>query len=184
MQKNHHSFFLISFLPAIAYWYLEEHYTLKIALAGGVILGVVEMILERVFTGRVHKMSQLNFLLLSFLGGLSFLGESGIWFKLQPFFLCAFFSIMFISKLLKKESLIHDLSKDMGRNLPINKDLLLILEWRLTYYFIFYALLMLILAFFASTSIWAMAKTAGFYISFFIYFIFSFMSLKRKMERA
>ena len=31
-KKN---FFLISFLPAILYWYLEENYPVKIAVIGG-----------------------------------------------------------------------------------------------------------------------------------------------------
>ena len=44
-------YFLLSFLPAVAYWYLETYYTLEVALIGGILLGVIEMVLEKKFTG-------------------------------------------------------------------------------------------------------------------------------------
>ena len=80
-QKN---FFLISFLPAIAYWYLEENYPIRIAIAGGLALSILELTLEYIFTKHLHSLSKFNFGLILFLGGLSLLGDEGIWFKLQP----------------------------------------------------------------------------------------------------
>jgi intracellular septation protein len=171
MASSQKSFFLISFLPAVAYWYLEEHYSLKTALIGGIILAVIEMILEKIFTKHIHKISLLNFVLMVALGGISFLGDSGIWFKLQPAFICFFFGLMFTFKLVKNESLMADLMKDMGKALPFSPELFHKLEWRLVFFFYGYALLMGYLALQAPTSWWVFMKTFGFYLSFGLYFI-------------
>ncbi len=86
MKKNSKHFFLISFLPALAYWYLEENYSLEVALTGGILLSVIEMLLEKIFTKHIHTLSKFNFALILGLGSLSLLASEGIWFKLQPFF--------------------------------------------------------------------------------------------------
>ncbi len=83
---NNKPFFFLSFLPAIAYWYLESNYDLQTALIGGLVLATVEILLEKIFTKHVHAISKFNFYLVVVLGGIAFIGQEGIWFKLQPFF--------------------------------------------------------------------------------------------------
>ena len=78
------SFFLISFLPAIAYWYLDEYYPVRIAITGGLALAILEISAEKIFIKHVHTISKANFFLILFLGGLSLLGDEGVWFRLQP----------------------------------------------------------------------------------------------------
>ena len=84
--KKSNNFFLISFLPAILYWYLETKYPVKIALMGGIALSIGEILFEKIFTGHIHQLSRFNFFLVVFLGGFSLMEENGIWFKLQPTF--------------------------------------------------------------------------------------------------
>ena len=74
----------LSFLPALAYWYLESTYPLHIALMAGMGLAILEISVEKIFLQTVHKISWLNFYLIFILGSLSLLGDEGIWFKLQP----------------------------------------------------------------------------------------------------
>lgn len=62
--KSQKNFFWASFLPAIAYWYLEENYSLQIALIGGLVLAVLEMTLEWLFTKHIHTLSKFNFFLI------------------------------------------------------------------------------------------------------------------------
>ena len=83
-NKKANNFFLISFLPAILYWYLETKYPVKIALIGGIVLSIAEIIFEKLYIGHVHQLSKFNFGLIVFLGGFSLIEENGVWFKLQP----------------------------------------------------------------------------------------------------
>ena len=84
MANNSKRFFLLSFFPAIAYWYLEENYSIKIAAIGGLALAFGEIIFERILLKEIHKISILNFMLILFLSTLSLIADDGLWFKLQP----------------------------------------------------------------------------------------------------
>ncbi len=53
LSKN---FFLISFLPAIAYWYLEENYPVMIAVTGGMILATIEVLFEKIYFKHVQHL--------------------------------------------------------------------------------------------------------------------------------
>ena len=79
-------YFLMSFIPAVAYWILESNFSLEIALIGGIILGVLEMIVEKKFSGHVHTLSKVNLSLIVVLGVISLIAKEGVWFKLQPTF--------------------------------------------------------------------------------------------------
>ena len=85
-KKGRAPYFLLSFIPAVAYWLLETYTTLEIALIGGIVLGIIEMILEKYFTGYVHTLSKVNISLIVILGVISLLAKEGVWFRLQPTF--------------------------------------------------------------------------------------------------
>ena len=114
-NKNSNKFFLFSFLPAIAYWYLETKYPIKIAIAGGLLLAILEISAEKIFFKHVHKLSKFNFFLLLFLGGLSLLGEDGLWFKLQPFFTGQVLGGVLIFYLWKGKGLMAEMMESMGK---------------------------------------------------------------------
>ena len=95
------SFFLVSFLPAILYWYLEAHYPVRTALIGGLTLSVIELSIEYFWTKEIHALSKFNFILIAVLGGLSLSANEGVWFKLQPFFTGIFMSCFMFYQLKK-----------------------------------------------------------------------------------
>lgn len=159
-------YFLLSFLPAIAYWYLETYYTLEIALIGGILLGVVEMLLEKKFTGHVHTLSKLNIALIVILGGVSLIAQEGIWFKLQPTFTGISLASFLVYKKIKKQSLMVEMLKDMKQRPPLPEEMYRMLEWHMCLFLIGFAAFMAHVAINEPTATWLFWKTGGFYIAF------------------
>lgn len=185
-MKNHAKqtpYFLLSFIPALAYWYLEENYTLEIALIGGILLGVLEMILEKVFTGHVHSLSRLNLSLIIVLGGISLIAREGIWFKLQPTFTGLSLAIFFIVKKFQGKSLMMQMLEDMKQKPPLPLELYKILEWHLSLFLIGFALFMAKIAFYEPTATWLFWKTGGFYIAFVVFLVVEMIFLQWYLRR-
>lgn len=173
-------FFLMSFIPAVAYWLLETYSTLEIALMGGIFLGVVEMVLEKKFTGHIHTLSKLNISLIVALGGISLIAKEGIWFKLQPTMTGIAVSLFFIYKKSKKESLIHQMLIDMktpaDRMLP--EKIYGIMEWHLCLFLFGYALWMAWVTYNLTTSQWLFWKTGGFYLAFVPFMLIEMITIR------
>lgn len=159
-------YYFLSFLPALAYWYLETYYTLEVALSGGIILGVVEMMLERILTGHVHTLSKFNISLIVLLGGISFVAQEGIFFKLQPTLTGLAVSAFLMFKKIKGQSLMLEMLKDLKISPPWPEELYMKMEFHLAVFFIVFASLMAGVALYSSTSTWVFMKTAGLYIAF------------------
>lgn len=177
-QKN---FFLISFLPAIAYWYLEENYSLQIALIGGLILAVLEMTLEWLFTKHIHTLSKFNFFLILILGSIALIAKEGIWFKLQPAFTGVLMGGYLLYRCLKSKGLMLEMMEQMN-NKNMNPIVISILEKNVAIFLILYGLFMVPIAFMASTSKWLFFKTAGFYIATLVFFIMNMLYIRRKLK--
>lgn len=177
-QKN---FFLISFLPAIAYWYLEENYSLQIALIGGLILAVLEMTLEWIFTKHIHTLSKFNFFLILILGGIALIAQEGIWFKLQPAFTGVLMGAYLLYRCLASKGLMLEMLEQMNDK-RMNTDAIKILEKNTSIFLILYGLFMVPVAFKASTSQWLFFKTAGFYIATIVFFVFNMLYMRRKLK--
>ncbi len=177
-QKN---FFLISFLPALAYWYLESHYDLKIALIGGFLLGMLEIILEKVFTGHVHSLSKMNIFLIILLGIISYLFQDGVWFKLQPFFTGLIMGGLLLLNLRKNESYLWNLM-EQSNNPNLAKEIVFMLEKHLAFFLMIYGCFMAILAIYFSTNVWTFFKTAGLYIVFALFMVLELFYI-RKFKR-
>ncbi len=175
-------FFLMSFLPAMAYWYLEARFPLKIALAGGFCLALLEIILEKVFTKHVHALSKFNFFLIVFLGAISFGEEDGLWFKLQPCFTGLGIGVYLLVRLYRGKSLMNEMLASMGKESPL-EGLMEQVEVHLGIFFIAYGLFMAAIALFTPTGTWLFFKTAGFYLATFIFFIGEFIYLRLKIRR-
>lgn len=179
---NNKNFFLISFLPAIAYWYLEENYPLRVAITGGLALAILEMILEKVFTKHVHGISKFNFFLILGLGGLSLLGDEGIWFKLQPCFTGVGIGLFIFFKLKFGSGLLEEMAKSLDRPIPPG-DLFKTMELHMGLLFFFYGLFMAYVAFNFSTGQWVFYKTIGFYIAFAIFFVLELIYIRYKAKQ-
>lgn len=184
MQKNgiSKSFFTISFLPAIIYWYLEENYPLNIAIIGGTLLSILEISLEKLITKHVHKISWFNFFLIVGLGGISLLGDDGIWFRLQPCFTGVVMGIIIWWNLKKGKGLMEEMIALNQPQQNSHTDVRM-LENHLAYFMFAYGIFMGFVAYYFSTGRWLFFKTIGFYISASIFMLFEFIYLLKKKKQ-
>ena len=169
-MKSQKQFFWASFLPAIAYWYLEANYTLQIALIGGLVLAVLEMLLEWILTRHIHTLSKFNFFLILILGGIALVAHEGIWFKLQPFFTGLLMGGYLLFRNLKGKSLMIEMMTELNPNLPKNPFIETI-EKNMSFFLIGYGIFMAIVALKFPTDEWLFYKTIGFYIATFIFHV-------------
>ncbi len=176
-------YFLLSFIPAVAYWYLETNYTLQIALIGGIILGILEMILEKKFSGHVHTLSKVNLSLIVVLGIVALVANQGIWFRLQPTFTGVGVASFLIYKKVTGHSLMLDMLKDMGQEPPLSEETYKILEWHMTLFLLGFAAFMARVAIYETTATWLFWKTGGFYIAFGGFMVLEMVYLRFVLKR-
>lgn len=176
-------YFLLSFIPAVAYWLLETYSTLEVALIGGILLGLLEMALEKYFTGHVHTLSKVNIALIVVLGGISLFAKEGVWFKLQPTFTGVGIASFLIFKKFQGHSLMLDMIKDMGQAPPLPDSIYKTMEWHMTLFLLVFAAFMAKVAILNSTSEWLFWKTGGFYIAFGGFMVAEMIYLKIKIGR-
>lgn len=179
-QKN---FFLISFLPAIAYWYLEENYPIRIAITGGLILAILEISFEYFYTKHVHTLSKFNFFLILFLGGISLLGEDGIWFKLQPAFTGVGIAAFLIYRLVQGKGLMFEMMESMPNPPPVPEFIIKTMESHMAILFGAYGAFMAFVAFKLSTDQWLFFKTLGFYIVFGVFSVIEIIFMRVKIRK-
>lgn len=184
-KKSGKNIFLLSFLPAILYWYLESHYPVKIALIGGIILSIVEILFEKLYYGHVHQLSRFNFFLIVFLGGFSLMEENGIWFKLQPSISMWAVAIYMIFKLRSGNGFFKEMMEEINPdgNRPPD-SVLMSMERNVVILFMLYGVLMFVLAMWFSTSWWVFFKTAGFFIIMAIFLVVQVILNRRAMVKA
>lgn len=177
-------YFLLSFIPAVAYWLLETYSTLEIALLGGIVLGVAEMLLEKRFTGHVHTLSKLNVSLIVVLGSISLIAKEGIWFKLQPTMTGVAVAGFFLFKKWKRESLIHQMLIDMKtpRDKMLPEEVYAMMEWHLCLFLIGSAAWMAYVALNMTTSQWIFWKTGGFYATFIPFMLVEMFFIRMRLK--
>lgn len=181
--QNKNAFFLASFLPAVGYWILDAYFSLTVALIGGIILAVLEIVFEKYKMGHVHTLSKFNFFLIVFLGGLSFVGEDGIWFKLQPAISLFAVGGFMGFKLRTGNGLMFDLMDSMPSNKKLSPNIINRMEKHLVVFFLLYGIIMLVTALWTSTSLWIFFKTAGMYIAMVIFGVVEFILNRNEMRR-
>lgn len=181
-KKLGNNLFLTSFLPALAYWYLDENYPVRVALIGGISLSILEILFEKFYNKRVHALSKFNFFLIAFLGGLSLLGDDGIWFKLQPALSFWGISVFFIYRLRSGQGVFNEMLESMGKTNRPPAFIVRTMEVQITYLFVAYGLLMAILAIWFATSTWVFFKTAGLYVILAIFMGAQFYLNKKRMR--
>lgn len=176
-------YYLFSFLPAFAYWYLESYYSLEIALTGGIIIGIFEILFEKKFFNHVHTLSKLNISLVIFLGGISLIAKEGIFFKLQPTFTgLALSSFLFLKKI-KNQSLMLEMLKDFQQKSVLPDEIYKKIEWHMGLFLVLYSLFMIWVSLKQNTSTWLFWKTAGFYLTFFGFILIEFFYIRFSIRR-
>jgi intracellular septation protein len=183
MNKRLPPYFLLSFIPALAYWLLETYSSLEVALAGGIGLGIIEMIFEKKFTGHVHSLSRLNVGLIVVLGMISLIAKEGIWFKLQPTFTGLSLSGVLFYKKIKGRSLLVDLLSDFKQYPPLPANAYKMMEWHLALFMVCFSVFMVQVAFYQSTATWLFWKTGGFYLAFTTFMVVEVVYLRWHLRR-
>lgn len=183
--KKSNNFFLISFLPAILYWYLESQYPVKTALIGGIALSVAEILFEKIYSGHVHQLSKFNFFLIIALGGFSLMEEDGIWFKLQPSLSLWAVAVYMGLKLKKGTGFFKEMMQEMRPDAAHPPDFIMkSMERNMIIMFGCYGILMGVLAIWFPTSIWVFFKTAGLFVVMGIFMVIQMMLNKRAIQKA
>lgn len=177
-------YFLLSFIPAVAYWLLETYSTLEIALMGGIFLGIIEMILEKKFTGHVHTLSKLNVSLIVVLGSLSLIAKDGMLFKLQPTMTGVAVAGFLLFKKWKKESLIYQMLVDMKtpQNRMLPEFVYGMMEWHLCLFLLGFAAWMAHVALTKPTATWLFWKTGGFYMAFIPFMLIEMLFIRNRIK--
>ena len=183
MQNAQKPYFLLSFLPALAYWYLETYHTLEVALIGGILLGVIEIALEKKFSGHVHTLSKLNIALVVVLGGISYIAKEGVFFKLQPTFTGIAIASYLVYKKIRNQSLMVEMLQDMKQKLPMPEVVYKTLEWHMCLFLIGFAIFMAWVALKETTATWLFWKTGGFYIAFGGFMLVEMIYLRFALRR-
>ena len=183
--KKSNNFFLISFLPAILYWYLESQYPVKTALIGGIALSVAEILFEKFYSGHVHQLSKFNFFLIIALGGFSLMEENGIWFKLQPSLSLWAVSVYMGLKLKKGSGFFKEMMMEMRPDAVHPPDFIMkSMERNMVIMFACYGILMGVLAIWFPTSVWVFFKTAGLFVVMGIFMVIQMVLNKRAIQKA
>tara|TARA_B100001971_G_scaffold215192_1_gene259899 strand:- start:153102 stop:153662 length:561 start_codon:yes stop_codon:yes gene_type:complete len=180
MDKQN-KFFIISFLPALAYWYLEANYDLKIALIGGVGLAILEISFEKFFLKHVHKISLFNFYLIVFLGLIAFIGNDGIWYKLQPFFTGLAMSGFLFYKKIKNTSFMQEMMTEFGNEPVLSDEAMKKMEFHMAIFLLVYGCFMAAVAITMTTDQWIFFKTIGFYIASAVFFLIEMVIIRKEI---
>ena len=178
--KTSKRFFFISFFPALAYWYLEANFSLRVALVGGIGLACLEVLLEKILFRRIHIISQINFILLVTLGGVAFWGEDGIWFKLGPCFTGAGFGGLLFIQNMRGKSIMWKMAQEFQNRLA-PRFLVETMEKHISLFMVLYGIFMGGVAILCSTDEWVFFRTAGFYLTFLIFAVGEILFLRKKV---
>ena len=174
----------LSFLPALAYWWLEATQPLNVALTVGIGLSVLEVTVEKIYTGKVHTLSKLNFGIIVVLGLLSIFAREGVWFKLQPTITGVICGTWLIFNQSKGKTMMVEAMQDMGRPWPFPEVWLRDFERHVIIFIFSFSTFMAYWTIWGTTAQWAFWKTGGQYMSFGVFMVVEFWWLRRKMKKA
>ncbi|MBF0315402.1 MAG: septation protein IspZ [Oligoflexia bacterium] len=192
LSKLRENIFLTSFLPILAYWYLEANYPLRVAILGGILLALLEIAWEWYYNRKLHLVSKINFYLMVIMGGLALLENDGVWFKLSPAITLAIMGGLLGGDLyLKKRVILLEMMKELSPKSFANPKLPLALfehfiaslQRDLAILMLLYGVALGLLGIYATTAVWAFAKTIGFYIVLTLFMLGEFFFLRLKLKR-
>lgn len=169
------SLLLGGILPVIAFTVIEEYYGTKAGLIAGLVFGVGEVIYEWRKFKKVSGITWLGNGLLVGLGVLSLFTSTGIWYKLQPAIMEAFFGTFlmiaggkFLVGMAEKQGLWSRINPALQ---PRMKSLWRGMSFRLGIFFWIHAGLATWAALKWSTEAWAFLKGIGFTLSMLVYLV-------------
>jgi intracellular septation protein len=177
-------FFFGGLLPVIAFTVIEEQYGVIAGLVSGMVFGFGEVCFELYKYKKVQKITLIGNGLLIFLGLISLVSSEGIWFKLQPAIMEAFFAIFLWGSVVLKKPLLVYLAEQQGHQFaPKLKEKMNGLTFRVGAFFAVQAALAVWAAFDWSTRNWALLKGVGLTVSFVLYLVIEGFFLRRALSK-
>jgi intracellular septation protein len=188
-QTSTRSILLGGVLPLIAYTVIEEYYGVKWGLLAGMVLGVGEIISEKIQFGQVEKITWAGNGLLFGMGLISLFTGEGIWFKLQPAIMETVMAVLLIGSVIFKHPFLVVMAEKQGTfekfPEPAREQVKAAfsgLTFRMGIFLLLHAVLATWAAFYWSTRAWALLKGVGFTGSMFVYMIIEVLLIRKSLR--
>jgi len=177
---------LPGFIPLFIFIAADELWGTSIGLIVALGVGLAEMALIYLREKRFDRFVLIDTALLMALGGISLLLDNDIFFKLKPFIieaiLCAILGISAYSKIDLVGAMTSRYMKGLEMTPQVREQFKKSLR-SLFWIFSAHSFLVLYAAFFMSKEAWAFISGGLFYLLFAIYFVWEWMSRKRKAKK-
>lgn len=178
-------------LPVIAFTVIDEYGGPIWGVVAGMVFGVGEILWEKWTIGKVETMTWIGNGMLIVLGGVSFVTQSGVWFKLQPAILEAVMGLGMVGSVVLGKPFLLLMSRKQGVFNQIPPPFQPVMEramsgftLRVGLFFLAHAAIAGWAAVYWSTRAWAALKGIGFTGTFILYMVAEAWLLRRKMFRA
>ena len=167
---------ILSFIPIIVFWVVEENWGLQAGIIAALIAGILEVGYWWIKEKRLDKIALFSTVLIILMGIISYFTQSSFFIKLKPAIMEAILAIILIgSSIMGKPLLIEIAKKQLGNQL---KDNYLLQEYlkgvniRFAVAFLIHAILTAYAAMYLSTKQYTFFKIGGFYAYIALYFVF------------
>jgi intracellular septation protein len=187
------SFLLGGLLPVIAFSVIEDQWGILWGVVAGMVFGVGEILWEKFTAGKVDPITWGGNGLILVLGGLSFVTQEGVWFKLQPALMEAVFALVLWGSCLLGTPFLVLMARKQGvfssqEHLVRRPELVARMEelmggmtLRLGFFFGVHAALACWAALKWSTAAWGILKGVGFTVSFVVYMVVESLLLRYRI---
>ncbi|HNW51637.1 MAG TPA: septation protein IspZ [Prolixibacteraceae bacterium] len=177
---------LPGFIPLFVFIAADEIWGTKVGLVVAVVVGIAEFFYTYFKEKRFDKFIILDTALLIALGGISFLLDNDIFFKIKPAIIEAILCVILAVSAFTRIDIVGGMSKRYMKGIEMDetvqrkfKETLKVLFWIFTAH----TLLVVYSAFCMSKEAWAFISGGLFYILFGVYFLFELVQQKRKIKK-
>lgn len=171
---------VLSILPVIVFALIENYFGTVAGLIAGVVLGIGELVYERVTLGRIQGVTLAANALVIALGALSLFEDDPTFFKLQPAILVFAMAAFFIGSSLVKRPMLVELAKKQRPDLPpVALQSLSGLNFRVGMFLILVGAIGVHAALKWSTPLWAAYKAAGAPVALVLYVFLDLLIQKK-----
>ena len=161
---------LSGILPLVVYTIVEEVYGTYWGLIAGLILGVAEIVVEKLLYKKVSTMTWVVNAMVIGLGCVSLYMNDGIWFKLQPAFAELLMVIILWGSLILKKPFLREMALKQNPQIPRHMlDFFSHITFRLGIFFLAHCILAVWAAYEWTTVNWALLKGIGLTVSAIAY---------------
>lgn len=183
-NKNLIGFFFGGVLPLVAFAVIEDQFGIIAGIVAGMVFGLGEVAYEWLTVRQISTVTWVTNLMILCLGLISLIFNDGIWFKLQPAILEAFFAIFLWGSVALKKNILLTMAEKQGQPIPeFLHGAMKGFTIRMGFFFIIHAAIATWAAFEWSTVNWALLKGVGLTVSMVVYIIIEMVYIRLKTKR-